>query len=312
MLQINPAPIFKKNSNTPQTLHKNRCGVKKAIIPIAGLGTRFLPLSKVLPKELWPLVDKPVIQYIVEEVKASGIKEIIFVDRPGRKLVSDYFQKKLKSKKASFAKYKNHFLKELENLENISQSISFSKTFQETPLGAAHAVLQAKNLVGKEPCAVLWADDVVESKVPCLLQLIKVFQKYQKPVIALYRIPKESFQFYGMVEVEKITKHLFKIKRVAEKPSITEAPSDLAIVGKYIITPEVFDYLEGTSFDLKTDITLSITLSEMAEAGKEVYGYEFEGKWLECGNKLAYLKSNLYLSLKHPQFGKELKKFLNK
>ncbi len=284
--------------------------IKKAIIPIAGLGTRFLPLSKVVPKEFWPLVDKPVIQYIIEEAKASGIKEIIFVDKPGRKLVIEYLKNKLKSKKASFARYKNHFLKELKNLEDISQSISFYQTFQKIPLGAAHAVLQAKDLIGKEPCAVLWADDVVESKVPCLLQLIKVFQKYKKPVMALYRIPKESFQFYGMIEGKKIAERVYRIKNFIEKPSIKESPSDLAIVGKYIITPEVLDYLDKTRFDLKSDITLSTTLVDMVKNGEEVYGYEFEGKWLECGNKLAYLKSNFYLALKHPQFGKELRKFL--
>ncbi len=284
--------------------------IKKAIIPIAGLGTRFLPLSKVVPKEFWPLVDKPVIQYIIEEAKASGIKEIIFVDKPGRKLVIEYLKNKLKSKKASFARYKNHFLKELKNLEDISQSISFYQTFQKIPLGAAHAVLQAKDLIGKEPCAVLWADDVVESKVPCLLQLIKVFQKYKKPVMALYRIPKESFQFYGMIEGKKIAERVYRIKNFIEKPSIEESLSDLAIVGKYIITPEVLDYLDKTRFDLKSDITLSTTLVDMVKNGEEVYGYEFEGKWLECGNKLAYLKSNFYLALKHPQFGKELRKFL--
>lgn len=287
-----------------------RKGIKKVIIPIAGLGTRFLPLTKVLPKELFPLVDKPVIQYIIEEAKASGIKEVIFVNKPGKKLVNNYFEKSLKSKKTSLSKYKKHFLKELKNLEELSKNISFSQVFQKTPLGAAHAVFQAKNLAEKEPCAVLWADDVVESKTPCLKQLIKVFEKYQKPIIALAKVPKESFNFYGMAEVKKINKHLYKIKRIAEKPSIKQSPSNLAVVGKYIITPKVFDYLKKTHFSLKTDISLSLTLSEMAEKGEEIYGYEFEGKWLECGNKLAYLKSNLYLCLKHPQFGKELKKFL--
>jgi len=286
--------------------------IKKAIIPIAGLGTRFLPLSKVLPKELWPLGDKPVLQYIIEEAQASGIKEIIFVNKPEKKLVWDYFKKKLKSKKILEAKYKNHFLKELENLESISKDISFSQTFQKEPLGAAHAVFQAKNLVGREPCAVLWADDVVESKTPCLLQLIKVFKKYQKPIIALARVPKESFQFYGMIKGKEIENRIYRIENFVEKPSVKESPSDLAIVGKCIITPKVFDCLKKTHFDLKSDITLSETLVEVARDGKEVYGYEFEGKWLECGNKLAYLKSNLYLSLNHPQFGKELKKFLKK
>ncbi|PIV45096.1 MAG: UTP--glucose-1-phosphate uridylyltransferase, partial [Candidatus Nealsonbacteria bacterium CG02_land_8_20_14_3_00_37_10] len=276
--------------------------IKKAIIPIAGLGTRFLPLSKVLPKEFWPLVDKPVIQYIVEEAQTSGIEEIIFVIRPDKKEVGDYFAKYLKKipeiEEVLKLRKKNHLLKELKNLEKITKKISFSYVLQKEALGASHAVFQARNLVKKESCAVMWADDVVESKVPCLLQLIKVFQKYKKPVIALYRLPKESFQFYGMAEVEKITKRLYKIKKVVEKPSIEEAPSNLAVVGKFIITPEIFDYLKKTPFSLKTDVALDEILSAIAKEGKEIYGYELEGKWLECGNKLAYLKSNLYLSLK--------------
>jgi len=290
--------------------------IKKAIIPIAGLGTRFLPLSKVLPKEFWPLVDKPVIQYIVEEAQTSGIEEIIFVIRPDKKEVGDYFAKYLKKipeiEEVLKLRKKNHLLKELKNLEKITKKISFSYVLQKEALGASHAVFQARNLVKKESCAVMWADDVVESKVPCLLQLIKVFQKYKKPVIALYRLPKESFQFYGMAEVEKITKRLYKIKKVVEKPSIEEAPSNLAVVGKFIITPEIFDYLKKTPFSLKTDVALDEILSAIAKEGKEIYGYELEGKWLECGNKLAYLKSNLYLSLKHPQFGPEIKRFISK
>jgi len=290
--------------------------IKKAIIPIAGLGTRFLPLSKVLPKELWPLVDKPVLQYIIEEAVAAGIKEIIFVTKPRETKVieyfKNYFKKEPRLEEILKKRKRNHLIEELKKLEKISKRISFSQTFQKKPFGASHAILQAAKLVKNEPCAVLYGDDIVEFKTPCLLQMIKIFEKYQKPVVALYRIPKESFKSYGMVEIKKVAKRLYKIKKVVEKPSIEEAPSDLAVVGKHIITPGVFDYLRKTPFNLKSDITLSTTLGDMAKEGKEIYGYEFEGKWLECGNKLAYLKSNFYLSLKHPQFGKELKKFLNK
>jgi len=284
--------------------------VKKAIIPIAGLGTRFLPLSKVVPKEFWPLVDKPVIQYIVEEAIASGIEEIIFVINPGKKIAYDYFKKKLKSEKASLSKYKNHFLNQLEKLENLSKKIFFSTVVQREPLGDGDALLKTKKIVKKEPCAALWADDVVESKIPCLLQLIKVFKKYKKPVIALYRVPKSSFQFYGMVGVKKVGNRTYRIAKIIEKPQVLESPSNLAIVGKSIITDEVFNYLKKVKFSERGEIGLTETFAEMVKAGSEVYGYEFEGKWLECGNKLAYLKSNLYLSLKHPQFGKELKKYL--
>jgi len=284
--------------------------VKKAIIPIAGLGTRFLPLSKVVPKEFWPLVDKPVLQYIVEEAATSGIKEIVFVVRPDKKIILNYFKEKIKSKKILKAKYKNHFLDQLKRLESLSKKVSFSTVAQKEPLGDGDALLKAKKIVKKEPCAALWADDVVESKIPCLLQLIKVFKKYKKPVIALYRVPKSSFQFYGMVGVKKVGNRTYRIAKIIEKPQVLESPSNLAIVGKSIITDEVFNYLKKVKFSERGEIGLTETFAEMVKAGSEVYGYEFEGKWLECGNKLAYLKSNLYLSLKHHQFGKELRKYL--
>jgi len=206
---------------------------------------------------------------------------------------------------------KKHLLDELKSLEKITKNISFSYVFQKKPLGDGHAILQAQSLVGKEPFAVLWADDVVESKIPCLLQLIKVFEKYKRPIMALYKIPKESFQFYGMVGEKKVAKHTYRIKKIVEKPArIEDSPSNLAIVGKYIFTPEIFESLKKNSLNKNKELITDEVLGKAIEDGQGVYGYEFEGKWLECGNKLAYLKSNFYLSLKHPQFGKELKKFL--
>lgn len=284
--------------------------IKKAIIPVAGLATRFLPLSRVVPKELWPLVDKPVLQYIVEEIADAGIEKIIFVSNPRKKIILDYFNEKIKSEKVLRSKHKKHFLKELENLAKLRKKVSFSQVIQKQPLGCGHAILQAKNLVDKEPCAVLWSDDVVEAKTPCILQLIKVFKKYQKPIIALAKVPKKSFPFYGMVKAEKITNRVYKIKDILEKPSIKQSPSNLAVVGKYILTPEVFNQLEKFGAKSKGEIILTKLLAEMAKNGQEIYGYEFEGKWLECGNKSAYLKSNFYLSLKNPQFNSELKNLL--
>lgn len=284
--------------------------IKKAIIPIAGLGTRFLPLSKVVPKELWPLVDKPVIQYIVEEAAASGIKEIIFVIKPRRKLVLDYFKKEEKSQKILSARYKSHFWESLERLNNLSKNISFSWVCQKKPLGDGHAVLQAEKIIKNEPCAALWADDVVESRIPCLSQLVEVFEKHQKPIIALYKIPKESIPFYGIVKAKKINGKAYKIEKIVEKPELKEAPSNLAVVGKYVLTPEVFRYLKNASPNQGNEIILGEVLNRMITQDEIIYGCEFEGKWLECGNKSAYLKSNFYLSLKHPQFGKGLKNFL--
>lgn len=284
--------------------------IKKAIIPIAGLGTRFLPLSKIVPKELWPLVDKPVLQYIVEEAKNSGIEEIIFVISPEKKFILDYFQKPHKLEKILKEKKRSYLLPELKGLQELSKNISFSYVLQRKPLGDGHAVLLAKKKIGRESCAILFADDVVDSRTPCLSQLMNVFKTCQKPVVALYRPPKEKLPAYGVVKTEKIASRLYKIKEIVEKPSLEKLPSDLAIVGKYIITPEVFDYLKMMPFSQKGEILFADALFEMIKNGKIVYGYEIEGKWLECGNKLDWLKSNLYLSLKHPEIGPKLKQYL--
>ncbi len=284
--------------------------IKKAIIPIAGLGTRFLPLSKVVPKEFWPLVDKPVLQYIVEEVKNSGIEEIIFVVPPEKKFVLDYFKKPKKLEKILKEKKQTHLLPEIKNLQELFKNISFSSVFQKKPLGDGQAILQAKNKIGKEPCAVLFADDVVDSKTPCISQLMKVFKTCQKPVIALFRLPKEKLSAYGTVKIEKIAQRIYKIKEIVEKPPLEIAPSNLAIVGKYIITSEVFDYLKITQPSPRGEILLAEALSKMIKDGKIIYGYEFEGRWLECGNKLDWLKSHFYLSLNHPEIGPKLRKYL--
>ncbi|PIS38903.1 MAG: UTP--glucose-1-phosphate uridylyltransferase [Candidatus Nealsonbacteria bacterium CG08_land_8_20_14_0_20_43_11] len=284
--------------------------VRKVIIPIAGLGSRFLPLSKSVAKELWPLVDLPVIQYIVEEAKASGIREIIFVISPEKKPVLDYFQEAPKIEKVLKERKKTQLLEELKRITDISKEITFSYVFQRQPLGDGHAVLQAVRLVGPEACGVLFADDVVEAGTPCLAQLLKIFKTCQRPVIAIKRVAKERTPFYGIVEVEKIANRLYKIKKIVEKPALGETPSDLAIVGKYVITPEVFGYLERAKPSARGEIIMADSFQEMINDSKVIYGYEFEGEWLECGNKLSWLKSHLYLSLKHQQFGPELKKYL--
>lgn len=288
--------------------------VLKAVVPIAGLGTRFLPLSKILPKELWPLVDKPVIQYIVEEARLSGIKQVVFVSRPEKKLVLDYFKKYVATnhalEKILRSRKKHQLLQELKGLEKISKKISFSYVSQKQPLGDGQAVLRTERSVKKKPFAVLFGDDVVDSKIPCLLQLIKVFQKYKSSVLALSAVPKEKLSSYGIVRVKKIKNRLYQIKDIIEKPKAGFAPSSLAVVGKYVLTPDIFNYLRSKKTDIKKEIILADALREMIKEKKPVLGLQFEGKWLECGNKSSFLKSNLYLSLKHPEFGRELKKSL--
>lgn len=285
--------------------------IKKAIFPIAGLGTRFLPLSKALPKELLPLADRPAIQYLLEEALRSGIKEIIFVIRPGKKEeVLEYFKKIPKLEKLLKDKKRDYLLEELKQLEEISSNLSFSYVTQKEPLGDGHAILQARKLAGSEPCAVFFIDDIVDSNTPCFLQLDQIFRTCQKSIMALKKLPKENLPHYGIAGVEKIASRLYKIKKIVEKPSIDSAPSDLAVVGRYIITPEVFDYLKRISPNERGEIILADALEQMIRDGKMVYGYEIEGEWLECGDKLRWLKSNFHFALKHPIFGPELKKYL--
>jgi len=289
--------------------------VKKAIIPVGGLGTRFLPLSKILPKELWPLVDKPVLQYVVEEIKNSGIDQIIFVISPEKKMVLNYFKKyyfKKFPKLENTLKERNKLLllQELKSLEKLCQGISHSYVIQKKPLGDGHAILQAQKFIKEEPVAVSFGDDIIESETPCVAQLIKIFKTAQKPVIALHQVPREKTSSYGIVKVEKIANRLFKIKKIVEKPDIDEAPSDLAIVGKYILTPEVFNYLKVAKPSKKGEIVLADVFEQMIKDGKIIYGYQFKGNWLECGKKLDWLKCHFYLSLKHPEFGPKLKEYL--
>jgi UTP--glucose-1-phosphate uridylyltransferase len=284
--------------------------VKKAIILLAGLGTRFLPLSKVVPKELWPLVDRPVVEYIITEAKKSGINEIIFILRAENKAILNYIKPSLKIEKVLKDHKKEKELAELKTNDNFFKDIKFSYVLQKNPLGDGHAILQAEKLVGQEPVAVLFADDVVESKIPVISQIKDIFKTCQKPVVALYNLPEEKLFSYGIADVEKIANRHYKLKDIIEKPAPGNAPSNLAIIGKYILTPEVFSYLKKTKPTGKGEIILANAFQKMLRDGKVVYGHEIEGKWLECGNKLAFLKSNLYLSLNHPKYGPELKKFL--
>lgn len=284
--------------------------VKKAIIPMAGLATRFLPLSKAVPKELWPVVDEPMIQRIISEAVESGIEEIIFVLSPGNKKVLDYLKPAPAIEKVLRERKKEKLLAEFLKFEDKVKNISFTTVTQKVPLGDGHAILQAKKLIKDEPVAVLFADDLVESNVPCLKQLIATFKTCQRPVLALYRLPKNRLQCYGIPRVEKIANRFFKIKELVEKPAPGTEPSELAVVGKYILTPDVFEYLKTAKPSSKGEIILAEVLHKILLEGKLIYGYEFEGKWLECGNKADWLKTNVYLSLKDPKYGPEIRKFL--
>ncbi|MBI3337521.1 MAG: UTP--glucose-1-phosphate uridylyltransferase [Candidatus Staskawiczbacteria bacterium] len=289
---------------------KEELEIKRAIIPVAGLGTRFLPLSKAVPKEFLPLVDKPVIQYIVEEIKNSGITEIVFVVNPKEKMILDYFKKSPNIEKVLVRMKREQILKELRDFEKIFEGISFSFVMQKSPNGDGHAILQAAKNKSQEPVAVSFGDDIIDAEEPAILQLINIFKTCGSPVIALKSLPQEKLHSYGVVSVEKIANNLFKIKKIIEKPDPKNTPSNLAIVGKYILTPEVFGYLKKAVPSQKGEIILAEVFDKMLSDGKVIYGYELKGEWLECGDKLKWLKSFLYFSLKDPRYKEELKQYL--
>ena len=284
--------------------------IKKAIIPIAGLGTRFLPLSLAISKEFFPLVDKPIIQYIIEEVKKSGINEIIFVINPKQKMILQYLKKSPELEKILIKRKKEQSLRELKDFEAFFEGMRVSFVVQKNPQGDGHALLQAATLVGDEPVAVSFGDDVVDSPEPALLQLMNIFKTCNAPVVALKTLPSHVIGAYGNVAVEKIANNLYKIKKIIEKPNPSQIQSNLVIVGKYILTPDVFSYLKGSSLSQKNEIILGEIFDRMLHDGKTIYGYQIKGQWLECGDKLKWLKSFLYMALNDQRFGRELKEYL--
>ena len=283
--------------------------ITKAVIPIAGLATRFLPLSKAVPKELLPVGLKPMVLYALEELKAAGVHQVIFIVNGNKKQVADYVKRSFQLEKLLADRNQEELLKEVQELHKTLEGFSFTFVSVQKPLGDGHAVLQAKKFVGQEPCFVVYPDDIIEAKIAGCTQLAQVFKTSQKPVTALARIQKERLSSYGVVGVEKIAQRLFKIKKIVEKPQ-GEAPSDLAIIGRRIITPEVFDYLKKAKPNKKGEVVLSEALGDMVRDGKIVYGYEIDGTWWEAGNKKDWMRTNLHFSLKDPRFGKDLQQFL--
>ena len=278
--------------------------IKKAILPVAGMGTRFLPATKAQPKEMLPIVDKPIIQYLVEEAVASGIKEIIFVTGRGKRAIEDHFDYAYELEQILNIKGKKELLK---TIRNISDMAKFTYVRQKEPKGAGDAILCASHLIGDEPVAILYGDDLVFNKKPALLQLIEIYNKYHDPVVALEKIPRKEIHKYGVIDGVKIAPRTFQINNLVEKPKLGTEPSDLAIVGKYIITPEVIKELKKT----KTKGELFLTDALLAVAKKRaVYGYQFEGKRYDCGSKIGFLKATIDSGLQHKETSSELKKYI--
>ena len=280
--------------------------IKKAIIPVAGFGTRFLPATKAQPKEMLPIVDKPIIQYLVEEAVAAGIEEVIFITGRGKRAIEDHFDNSFELEHNLVEKNK---LDKLQDIYHISNMAKFTFVRQPKPLGDGEALLRAKHLIGNEPVAVLFGDDIVDSEKPCIGQLIDAFYEHQSPVLALMRVPKEQVSSFGVVDGEKVSERVYEIKNLVEKPKLEDAPSDLIIVGKYVITPEVFEELERVTPGKDGEIRLADAFSAML-GKKPFYGYEFEGKRYDCGSKLGFLEATVDYALKHQEVKDGFREFL--
>ena len=282
--------------------------IRKAIIPVAGLGTRFLPATKAQPKEMLPLVDKPVIQYIIEEAVASGIEEVIFITAIYKRSIEDHFDRNFELEYRLKEKGRE---KELKQILEISDLVKFVYVRQPAPLGDGHAILQAKELIGDEPCAVLFGDDIIDSKTPVLKQLIDVYEKYNDPVIAVEAVPKSSVHKYGIIDGTEVNGNTIKIKKLVEKPDPKDSPSNLAIVGRYIITPPLFNELAKVKPDKNGEIRLAGALENYIKS-KPIYAHKFEGARYDCGNKLQFLIASVMYGMKHPEVGKEFTQFIKK
>ena len=282
--------------------------IRKAVFPAAGLGTRFLPATKAQPKEMLPLVDKPIIQYVIEEAVAAGLTNIIIVTGRGKNAIEDHFDVSYELEKLLQERGK---LDLLEQVRAISNMITVSYVRQGETLGLGHAVLMAKDLVGDEPFAVMLGDDIIDSAVPCMKQMIEVFQRHEGPVIAVQRVPREDISAYGVIagEAQDDQGRVYRIREMVEKPSADEAPSDLAIIGRYILTPDIFAALERTPRDRAGEIQLTNGLRALLEQ-RAVYGYRFEGTRHDAGNKLGFLKATVEFALKRPDLGSPFREYL--
>lgn len=280
--------------------------IRKAVFPAAGFGTRFLPVTKAIPKEMLPLLDKPLIQYSVEEAKASGLEEVIIVTGMGKTAIEDHFDVSFELEILLKEKNKTDILKMVEEVSNL---IHFSYTRQKKPLGLGHAIHCAKNLVGKEPFAVFLSDDVIKAKIPVMKQMIKVFRQYPSTILAVQRVPRKEVHHYGIIDAKKIGPRVYKVIDMVEKPHPKNAPSNLAIIGRYILTPEIFYALEETRPGKGGEIQLTDGLRKLSKK-QPIYAYEFEGDRYDAGDKLGFLMANVSFALNRSDIKKEFRRFL--
>lgn len=281
--------------------------VRKAIIPAAGLGTRFLPATKAQPKEMLPIVDKPTIQYIIEEAVASGIEEILIITGRNKKCIEDHFDK---SVELEMELEKNHKEDLLELVRGISDIADIHYIRQKEPKGLGHAILCAKAFVGNEPFAVLLGDDVVDSEVPCLKQLMDCYKEYKTSILGVQTVNEKDVNKYGIVDGIHIEDRVYKVKKLVEKPAVEEAPSNVAILGRYIITPQIFDVLANTEPGKGGEIQLTDALETLIE-NEAMYAYNFEGRRYDVGDKLGFLQATVEFALKKEELREPFIEYLN-
>jgi UTP--glucose-1-phosphate uridylyltransferase len=283
--------------------------VRKAVFPAAGLGTRFLPVTKAQPKEMLPLVDKPIIQYGVEEAVAAGVDNIILVTGRGKNAIEDHFDVSVELESFLEARGKRDLLEEVRKISNM---INFAYVRQGEPLGLGHAVLVTRELVGNEPFAVILADDVIDADPPALKQLIDAFQRLDGPVLAVERVPRADISSYGVIAVEPnsaLGDGIYQVRDLVEKPSQEDAPSDLAIIGRYVLTPDIFPALAKTKSDRTGEIQLTNGLRELVKT-RPIYACEVKGVRHDTGNKLGFLKAVVYFALRRPDLAEQFSAYL--
>jgi UTP--glucose-1-phosphate uridylyltransferase len=280
--------------------------VRKAVFPVAGLGTRFLPATKASPKEMLPLVDKPLIQYVVEEALEAGIHEIVFVTGRGKSAIEDHFDVSVELEQ--FLQQRGE-LERLEEVRRISNLMDCVYIRQKEPLGLGHAILCARDVVGGEPFAVLLGDDIIDGGPPAIGQLIEAFEALGGPVIAVEPAPREKLSAYGVIDGEPLGNGRYRVRDLVEKPAPGEAPSNLAVIGRYVLTPEIFEFLRAASPDGRGEIQLTDGLRALAKV-QALYGLRFEGKRYDAGNVLGFLEATVEFALKRPDLREPFRAYL--
>jgi UTP--glucose-1-phosphate uridylyltransferase len=282
--------------------------VRKGVIPAAGLGTRFLPAAKAVPKELLPIVDKPAIQYIVEEAVASGIEQVILITARGKGAIEDHFDVSFELEEILKRQKKEDLLRKVKELSSMVRVVTIR---QKEPRGLGHAVLCAREAVGDEFFAVLLGDDIVDAALPCLAQMVQVSRQHGGGVIALQRVPDAETHLYGIIRGEQVDERVYRIQEMVEKPTADQAPSNLAIIGRYVLPPDIFSILEDTQPGKGGEIQLTDALQVLARR-IPLYGYEFNGDRYDAGDKFGYVQANIAFALKRPEMAERLREFMKK